>query len=135
MHNLQITSERIKKLTKEKKIQLKQMLGELDLGINTVSKMANGSDVFSQSIVKIADYLNCSTDFLYGRTDNPNSHKQQTTNTVSGNYNAVDNSSVTIGVPDLDKHQKLLIELYNELSPIEQIELIAKLNKAIRKED
>lgn len=135
MYNPQAISERIKRLAKSRKIQLRTMLGELDLGINTISKMANGSDVMSQSVVKIADYLNCSTDYLYGRTNNLNSHIQQPTNTVSGNYNAVDNSSITVGSLAMDEHQKLLVELYNQLQPIEQIELIAKLNQMIRKED
>ncbi len=28
-----------------------------------------------ETLVKIADYLDCSVDYLLGRTDNPNSHK------------------------------------------------------------
>lgn len=28
-----------------------------------------------QNITKIANYLDCSVDYLLGRTDNPNSHK------------------------------------------------------------
>lgn len=28
-----------------------------------------------QNIIKIADYLDCSVDYLVGRTDNPDSHK------------------------------------------------------------
>lgn len=30
----------------------------------------------AQNLVKIADYLDCSVDYLLGRTDNPDSHKQ-----------------------------------------------------------
>ncbi len=28
-----------------------------------------------QNLIKIADYLDCSVDYLLGRTDNPDSHK------------------------------------------------------------
>ncbi|WP_337405235.1 helix-turn-helix transcriptional regulator [Porcipelethomonas sp.] len=30
-----------------------------------------------QNLIKIADYLDCSTDYLLGRTDNPDSHKNK----------------------------------------------------------
>lgn len=82
-----------------------------------------------QNLIKIANYLGCSVDYLLGRSDNPNSHKDKNANSVRGNYNAVDNSSVTVNTSVLDDHQKLLIELYNKLSPIEQVELISQLNK------
>lgn len=42
-----------------------------ELGVNTVTKMANGTDIFSQNLTKIADYLNVSVDYLLGRTDEP----------------------------------------------------------------
>lgn len=29
-----------------------------------------------QNLIKIADYLDCSVDYLLGRTDDPNSHKK-----------------------------------------------------------
>ncbi|MDE6102752.1 MAG: helix-turn-helix transcriptional regulator [Ruminococcus sp.] len=29
-----------------------------------------------QNVTKIADYLDCSVDYLLGRTNNPNSHKK-----------------------------------------------------------
>ena len=31
---------------------------------------------YIQNLIKIADYLDCSTDYLLGRTDNPDSHKK-----------------------------------------------------------
>ena len=33
-----------------------------------------------QNIIKIADYLDISVDYLLGRTDNPNSHKRENNN-------------------------------------------------------
>lgn len=33
-----------------------------------------------QNIIKIADYLDISVDYLLGRTDNPNSHKHENNN-------------------------------------------------------
>ncbi len=130
MQFLSDMADRIKKQAKEKNVSVKKLLINTNLGPNTVSKIANGGDLLSQSLVKIADYLDCSVDYLLGRSNNSQSHKIKGNDNVSGNYNAVDNSnSVTISTPSLDEHKKLLLELYNKLSPIEQVELLSNLNK------
>ncbi len=53
----------------------KTMLTELNLGINLLSHLAKGQVISSVNLAKIADYLDCSVDYLLGRTDNPTSHK------------------------------------------------------------
>lgn len=68
-------AETIKQMAKLKNIQLKDMLKSLSLNKNTLSNMYNGSMLKGDSLAKIADYLDCSVDYLLGRTDNPNSHK------------------------------------------------------------
>lgn len=128
MYNPQILNDRIKTRASSKNQSIKDILSSCNLNINTINQMTNKKGIASFRLAKIADELDCSVDYLLGRTDDPHSHKRQTANAVNGNYNAVDNSSVTVNTPVLDEHQKLLIELYNKLSPIEQVELIAKLN-------
>ncbi len=64
-------AEIIKKTAKSSNIQLKEMLLELGLNKNTLSNMYNGSMLKSDSLARIADYLDCSVDYLLGRTDNP----------------------------------------------------------------
>lgn len=64
-------AENIKKATKSKGIQLKDMLYTLDLNKNTLSNMYNSSMLKGDSLARIADYLDCSIDYLLGRTDNP----------------------------------------------------------------
>lgn len=129
MYNQQEIACRIKSTAKSKNIILKNMLSEIELGVNIISQFSKGSEMSYLNLSKIADYLDCSVDYLLGRTDNPTSHKMQTINTVNSNYNAINNSSVTVSPAVLDEHQKLLLELYNKLSPIEQIELLSNLNK------
>ena len=75
MFNSQEVSNRIKETAKSKGIALKEMLSECDLGINLISHLAKGQAVTCVNIAKIADYLDCSVDFLLGRTENPESHK------------------------------------------------------------
>ena len=47
------------------------MLVALELGSKTMSNMRHGRTIASDSLARIADYLNCSVDYLLGRTDNP----------------------------------------------------------------
>lgn len=75
MFNSQEVSNRIKETAKSKGIALKEMLSECDLGINLISHLAKGQAVTYVNIAKIADYLDCSVDYLLGRTENPESHK------------------------------------------------------------
>ena len=70
------TEEIIKNIAKSKGIYLKDMLQQLNLNKNTLSNMYNGSMLKGDSLAKIADYLDCSIDYLMGRTDNPDSHKK-----------------------------------------------------------
>ncbi len=69
MYTAQTTKERIKKLCKNKKINMEQMLKECNLGVNAIRQINDNKGMASFSLGKIADYLNCSTDYLLGRTD------------------------------------------------------------------
>ena len=76
MYNPQTVADRIKKAAKDKNLKLKTMLSDLQLGINLISQIANGSSVTASNLSKIADYLDCSVDYLLGRTSDPNAHKE-----------------------------------------------------------
>ncbi len=71
MYNNQQMSDRIKSQAKSKKIALKKMLEELGLGINLISHLAKGQNITAINLARIADYLDCSVDYLLGRTDKP----------------------------------------------------------------
>ena len=51
------------------------MAREIGLSTAIATKWKNGSIPKGDILVKIADYFDCSVDYLLGRTDNPNSHK------------------------------------------------------------
>lgn len=68
-------SEKIKRRLKEFGITAEEMLSELGMGKRTLQNY-KASMPKADNLAKIADYLNCSVDYLLGRTDNP---------TVSGN--------------------------------------------------
>lgn len=68
-------AETIKTIAKVRGIQLKDMLSSLNLNKNTLSNMYNGSMLKGDSLARIADYLDCSVDYLLGRTDKPEVNK------------------------------------------------------------
>ncbi len=70
MYNAQETAGRIKNTAKKNNILIKNMLEECGLNKNTISSMlSRGSWLQANNLAKIADYLNCSVDYLLGRTD------------------------------------------------------------------
>ena len=50
---------------------MRTLLHDCGLGINAVSQLANGSVMSYISLALIADRLDCSVDYLLGRTENP----------------------------------------------------------------
>ena len=71
-HNI---ANRIKEVAKLRNITLKQMLVDLSLGSNAMSAMYHGKIIASDSLARIADYLDVSVDYLLGRTDIPEVNK------------------------------------------------------------
>lgn len=75
MYKSTIVAERIKQLTKSKGISIKQLLIDCEMGKNSITHMTNGSMPKGDTLGKVSDYLNCSVDYLLGRTDDPVLHK------------------------------------------------------------
>lgn len=71
MYVAQITKDRIKQICKKKKINAKKMLIDCSLGVNAIQQINDTKGMASHSLAKIADYLDCSVDYLLGRTDTP----------------------------------------------------------------
>lgn len=68
MINPQTLASAIKSAAKLKGITIKKMLTECELGINTLSSMQSGGYFPRlEALVKIADYLDVSIDYLLGR--------------------------------------------------------------------
>ena len=75
MYNSQEIAERIKDRAKQRNITVGEMLSACGLGKNTVVKIGKGTDILTLNFVKMADFLDCSVDYLLGRTDKPEVNK------------------------------------------------------------
>lgn len=70
MYNAQCTKDRIKNICKVKKVNMEQMLVDCSLGVNAIRQINDTKGMASFSLAKIADYLDCSVDYLLGRGTN-----------------------------------------------------------------
>ena len=78
MQNEYISSEiaeRIKFIAKSKGLTVSTVLKEVNLGRNTMANFKTSMPK-ADNLAKIADYLDCSIDYLMGRTDDPDLHKK-----------------------------------------------------------
>lgn len=73
--DLEILNNNIKYIIRQKGITAKQMLIDLNLGVNTLTAIKNGHAISCDKLCMIADYLGVSMDYLMGRTENPEVNK------------------------------------------------------------
>lgn len=135
MNNSANVAKLIKERMKSCGISNKQLSENIDnVNVNTIAQLAKGREISYVTFAKIADHLDCSVDYLLGRTDNPNI----TADTyIKGNNNGVQaisngtNSTLTInGTPhSTDKSTAELVELVESLPLVKKAEAIIYLNK------
>ena len=75
MYNAQILIQRIKDQAKQQNMLIRDMLSACNLSINAISQITDKKGLSCFSLARIADYLDCSVDYLLGRTDNPEVNK------------------------------------------------------------
>ncbi|MBO5103938.1 MAG: helix-turn-helix transcriptional regulator [Ruminococcus sp.] len=76
MYNSAEIAEKIKSICKQKKISINQMLKDCEITKSFIYDLEKRNMSPScDRIARIANYFDCSVDYLLGRTDNPDSHK------------------------------------------------------------
>lgn len=137
MYISQITADRIRKIREEKGISATELNRICDLSKNTISVSANSKNGLSAKILfDIAKFLDCSVDYLLGRTDNPNINDNSIkTGDVKG-INVKGDTSVTISETpkEHDTIKQNFIALFDNLSPENQIEVMYFTKQLMEKE-
>ena len=90
MYNSQELSNKIKLLAKKKDITISKMLAECGLNPNTLNQISETRGISSFSLAKIADKLDCSVDYLLGRTEDPDSVTEKQLSDIIKIYNQLD---------------------------------------------
>ncbi len=130
MYSAQIIKERVKEQQEIKGIKnADDMMKELGLGVNIIRQMSDKKGVGCFALAQIADYLNCSVDYLLGRTSAPNG-----TYSISGNNNvqAINGNNSYLNVNGNAKTDEDTIELINlvqSLSLVKRAEAVLYLNE------
>jgi len=126
VYNIQEISQKIKDECKLKGIIIKKVLVDCKLSTSTVSNMSNGRMPRIDTVAKIADYLDCSVDYLLGRSDDiPVLISNAKDNSVAVNQS--DSGTVTIKngkERELTKQEQDLLRIYNNATTRQQIKLI-----------
>lgn len=71
MYDLQLLENRIMSIAKPKGLSKNKLLINANLGKSVFDNMKRGRIPSVDKIHILADYLDCSVDYLLGRTDNP----------------------------------------------------------------
>ncbi len=89
MYNATEIATRINQTLKEKQLSQKDMLEKCELSKNAISSMlSRGSMLRADNLARIADYLDCSIDYLMGRSS-PSRSPYPLPNDLVQKYNAL----------------------------------------------
>lgn len=100
MYNSSETSTRIRQLAKEKGIQMSELQEKCGLSKNTIMQSGKSQEgMKAKNLYAIAELLECSVDYLLGRTDNPTETNISVTDnkqtSLTGNNSISVNSTAT----------------------------------------
>lgn len=126
MYNSQETSTRIKKLAKEKGIQMIELQELCGLNKNAVAQAGKSQEgMKAKNLYAIAEMLECSVDYLLGRTNDENG----SSNYVNGNNSVQavqnDNCEITLNVNNSTNDELMEIKtILDSLSVRDRHELL-----------
>ncbi len=129
LYNTDKTVYLIKTVAKEQKIAIGLLLKSCGLNRDAINLMTRrGPWLQSNNLAKIADELDCSVDYLLGRTENKQVHHCPIVviGEVSGNYNAIVSGStdVTITNTTIGGQAAVLLDIFDKLTPMEKAKLM-----------
>lgn len=132
MYDSSETSTRIKKLAKEKGIQMLELQEKCGLSKNTIMQSGKSQEgMKAKNLYAIAEMLECSVDYLLGRTDNPNI----TTDTyINGNNNGIqavnngNNSNLTVN-NNARSDTEELVEMIQGLPLVQRAKIITQIDE------
>jgi len=94
--------ERLKKLCAEKNIKITNLIKELKMSSGILSNWKRGDIPKANTLTKIADYFNVSTDYLLCKTDDPTPPNEKSS---ESNYES-----------ELDEYAVKLLKIVKQLS-------------------
>lgn len=137
MYNSQTTYLRIKELSKIRKIPIGEINEKAGISENTISMSAKRQEgMGGRNLYEIANCLDCSVDYLLGRTDNPDAHKStiittgNVTSSIVGNNNhdfIIDNAAERMEIKSTSTIA--LVKAFEKLDPFKQAKVLCLLDE------
>ena len=107
----------------EKGIKPNPLAKELDIASGSMTTWKKGGIPNGETLIKLADYLDVSVDYLLDRTDQPNGYNNNQINN-SNNVAFGENSSVNINNGEIEKE---ICSILNTLNLRERSELLTMI--------
>lgn len=125
MYNIQEISQTIKDECKRRGVSVKKVLVDCGLSKSTVSNMSDGRMTRVDTVAIIADYLNCSVDYLLGRK----SSQSFTIENSGDNVGVVGQSNAPITIHSTEQHSLTIQEqdflrIYNKADGKTQMQIM-----------
>lgn len=108
-YSIETIIDRIQQACAENDVTVNKMGIESGAGKSAVDNIKKGSMPASDKLAKMADYLNCSVDYLLGREDT-----------------ILQNQSNNTSSADLSENARRIVELFDDLTPTQQGEIIGR---------
>lgn len=131
-YNTALTSERVKSRAKEIGMTISQLNSICELSENTIKNAGKSAEgMKARNLFTIAEALECSVDYLLGRTDKPKPEVEAETH-IEQNHQFIqnDNSPIVLSVPagtELDEMQKELLSRFGKLQFTDKIGFMQQL--------
>ena len=127
MNNSEL-KENIEKVIKENKLTVNKALTESGAGKNLVSNINQGQFPSIDKIIKLADYLNVSMDYLTGRISEPT---QQIITNNGGEIGKAVQAQTYNSSSELNGLQKEMVEAMEQLPKSKQLEALQEVYKIL----
>ena len=96
----------------------------------TCTKWKNGSIPNGDTLLKLADYLKCSVDYLLGRTDDSNSNHVVLSGNTQNNING--DNSISASLPS-DEMTSELIKAFQSMNFVDKMEIMNAVLEKVKK--
>ena len=128
MYNSQNVAERIKNVAKSKKISVKAMLKEIGLGAQALQNMKTSMPK-ADNLAKIADFLDCSVDYLLGRSDSIGRSQNSFDSSSCKNTASSDKVEISQDSDDISE----IAAMYKQLSLVDKAQIVVMMHKMLER--
>ncbi len=125
MYNSSETSTRIRQLAKAKGIQMAELQEKCGLSKNTIMQSGKSQEgMKAKNLYAIAELLECSVDYLLGRTDNPNETGISVTDNNQMSLTGNNSISVNSAVPNKDTLTEQFMQKFEQLDFDDKVDVM-----------